>query len=152
MRLRILGPIVSLLLTVAVPAGSKPPAHVCEATALATAMQAVAAVCPCDTAANHGQYVSCAVGVIRQQLKSAALSWDCRRPVLSAVVHSTCGKPNFVTCCRTRGQASTCSIRRTAAGCVATGGCVGATTSCMDACTAGCGSPSGAFLDDPSLF
>ena len=86
--------------------------------------------CDCAGATNHGQYVKCAA-------------------------KSTCGKPGFVTCCRTKANGSTkCSTKSSADRCKDPKGgssCVGTFASCCDACTAtGCaggGSPSGAFID-----
>jgi hypothetical protein len=56
-------------------------------------------------------------------------------------MRSTCGKPGYVTCCRTRSSGKTsCSIKRSAARCVAPHGgtvCVGSVPSCCDACGAG---------------
>jgi hypothetical protein len=77
----------------------------------------------------------------------------CRGAVVKCAAKSTCGKPNFVTCCRTNAKGVTkCSTKSSANSCEPQKGgsaCVGTFSSCCDACTAtGCASsPSGAFLD-----
>jgi len=86
-------------------------------------------------------------------MRNGTLSRQCRRLARPGMVKSSCGKPGFVTCCRSRAFAAVaCGVKRDAASCVAAGGCVGSTSTCMDACASPCDSPSGAFLDTPSLF
>lgn len=63
-----------------------------------------------------------------------------RRPAMRG--KSVCGRPGFVTCCRTRHGATRCSIKRHASDCTsrppASGtACVGTYASCCDACTTG---------------
>jgi hypothetical protein len=120
-----------------------------DAADVAAARAAVAANCDCAGAANHGAFVSCAA----EQAKGLA-NKSCRGVVVSCAAKSTCGKPGFVTCCRTKSTGATkCSTKSSASKCVPPSGgsaCVGNFSSCCDACTAsGCvPSPSGAFLDD----
>jgi hypothetical protein len=114
-----------------------------------TAAQAAAATCDCNGFANHGQYVSC----VADAVNGAALeNRSCGGAVKKCAARSTCGKPGFVTCCRTKANGQTkCSTKSNADRCKAPKGgsaCVGSLPSCCDACTdGGCaGSPSGAFL------
>jgi hypothetical protein len=123
-----------------------------DAADVAAARAAVAANCDCATAANHGSYVSCASA----QAKSVLVNKSCRGSVVKCAARSTCGKPGFVTCCRTSSKGkTTCSTKRSASSCSAPKGgsaCVGVHASCCDACTTdGCASPSGAFLDGAGL-
>ena len=131
-----------------------------DAAAVATARASAEAACEaegrgCTSAPNHGQYVSC----ISQQLnQNATLPKECRGAAKKCAAKSTCGKPGFVTCCRTKPRsdgttATKCSIKRDADHCTAPKGgtaCAGAQSSCCDACLTGdCGggSASGAFFE-----
>jgi hypothetical protein len=72
----------------------------------------------------------------------AEVEATCKR----CAARSTCGKPGFVTCCRTSaGGVTRCSTKRDAERCVAPAGgsaCVGSVSSCCDACTdGGCAPP-----------
>src|SRR5262245_47906832 len=127
----------------------------CDPTADAAdiaAAQAAAATCDCGGFPNHGQYVKC----VAQAVNAAALeNRSCGGAVKECAARSTCGKPGFVTCCRTKATGETkCSTKSSADNCKAPKGgsaCVGTKASCCDACTdSGCagGSPSGAFLRD----
>ena len=129
-----------------------------DAAAVTTARAAAEAACAeqgkgCANAPNHGQYVSC----ISQQLNDdTSLPKECRGAAKKCAAKSTCGKPGFVTCCRTKTRSdgtpvTKCTIKRDAAHCTAPKNgtaCPGTESSCCDAClTADCtGSPSGAFL------
>jgi len=115
-----------------------------DAAAIAAARAAADAACDCNAPdQSHGQYVSCAV----QAINSSGLRMQCRGFVKKCYSRSTCGKPGFVTCCRTRtnphGVTSTkCSIKSDATHCTAPDGqsaCTGTHPSCCDACTdSGC--------------
>src|SRR5262249_31646793 len=62
---------------------------------------------------------------------------SCRGAVERCAAKSTCGKPGFVTCCRTSALGKTrCSVKKDAAHCTASHGTVGTCTSCCDACSA----------------
>ena len=85
-------------------------------------------------------------------VREGGMARGCRKLARSAAVHSTCGKPGAVTCCRTKESGATsCSVKRQPESCRAPRGgsaCVASATSCADACSdTGCASPSGAFLD-----
>ena len=120
-----------------------------DAADIAAARAAVALNCDCAGAANHGQYVKCA----GEQARTTLVNKSCRGAVVKCAAKSTCGKPNFVTCCRTNSKGVTkCSTKSSGNSCKPQKGgtaCVGTFSSCCDACTAsGCASsPSGAFLD-----
>ena len=135
---------LALLLGAVAPAVAKPN-NQCTPEMAAAALADLAVACPCDQAVNHGQYVSCGAHWAARAVREQTLPRACRRLVRKNTVRSVCGKPNFVTCCRT-GFAGTRCIVRTETACLHVGGTVGATESCADACTA---SPSGAFLDSP---
>ena len=120
-----------------------------DAADVAAARAAVAA-CDCTGAKNHGEFVSCAAGKAKETLTNRS----CMGFVVSCAAHSTCGKPGFVTCCRTTAAGKTkCSTKSGTSHCTAPkngSSCVGNFPSCCDACgaTGGCpSSPSGAFLD-----
>ena len=97
----------------------------------------------CATASNHGQYVKC---ISHQASADATLPRSCHGAVVKCAAKSTCGKPGFVTCCRTTAKGkTTCSIKSDAAHCKATKhgtACVGQRPSCCDACiSGGCAAP-----------
>ena len=118
------------------------------ATAVANARSAADTACGgCANATNHGQYVSC---VAQQANGNASLPTECRGFVKRCAARSTCGKPGFITCCKTKSDGTTtkCSTKhdRAGDGTICTdhappGGhaCVGSHQSCCDACTSsGC--------------
>ena len=123
-----------------------------DAADVAAARAAVEANCDCEGSSTHGAFVSCAADQARATLNNRS----CQGAVVECAANSTCGKPGFVTCCRTTATGRTkCSIKASASECVAPKGgsaCVGSFASCCDACTAGgcAASPSGAFLDASS--
>ena len=127
----------------------------CDATGvdagdIQNARAQVALNCNCAGSTNHGAFVKCAA----QQAKANLANQSCTGQVVRCAARSTCGKPNFVTCCRTSATGQTkCSTKSGADKCKAPNGgssCVAlGIPSCCDACSAtGCNaSPSGAFLD-----
>jgi hypothetical protein len=106
--------------------------------AVAGTRAAVESACPCASATRHGEYVRCAADVVNGEIAASALRVEWARAVRRCVRASTCGRPGAVTCCRTRASGETrCAVRRDASGCTAPRGgqaCVGAFTSCCDAC------------------
>src|SRR5262245_26478675 len=91
---------LALLVTVAVAAPVPAHSAACEdPTAVADARAAVTQQCPCDVT-NHGAYVSCAAGVVRQRIADRLLPRSCGGAVKRCAARSTCGKPGWVTCCR----------------------------------------------------
>src|SRR5206468_3738185 len=69
--------------------------------------------CPCAAATNHGQYVRCVAGVAKGEVDALRLPRPCKSSVVRCAARSTCGKPGFVTCCRTDSVGKIhCSIRR----------------------------------------
>jgi len=119
-----------------------------DAADFAAARKAVADNCDCTGAANHGTFVSCAA----DQANKTLMNKSCRGQVVKCAARSTCGKPGFVTCCRTKASGATkCSTKSSGERCKAPKGgtaCVSTFASCCDACTTGgcAASPSGAFL------
>lgn len=98
-------------------------------------------VCPCATATTHGAYVRCVADVARVAADHGDLPNGCRGAVVRCAAKSTCGRPGFFTCCRTKASGQTsCSRKSDASRCRAPSGghaCVGSAASCCDACTAG---------------
>jgi len=142
-------------------------AAACSDPAAAAMVRAqIATSCPCTSATNHGQHVSCVNHQLHQAMKSGALPKNCHGAVTRCAARSTCGKPGFVTCCfatpgtcvnglcpdgTTACSAAVpcpavikCHIKSSAAACSMDGGSPG-TGSCCDAVCAA--SPGGAFLD-----
>ena len=127
-----------------------------DAQAVADARAQVASDCDCN-AGTHGAYVKCAAGVANDRASHNLLRESCKGAVKKCAARSMCGKPGFVTCCRTNASGVTkCSIKSGAAKCTPPkdgSACVGTFSSCCDACTdTGCAaSPSGAFLGELSF-
>ena len=112
-----------------------------DKTDIANTRAAVLAICNffCSGSTSHGAYVDCAVHVANDTLTNKS----CERFVKKCASRSTCGRPGFVTCCRTNANHLTkCSTKSDQAHCTPPKGgtaCVGVFTSCCDACTAtGC--------------
>jgi hypothetical protein len=125
--------------------------------AVAAARAQVDVDCPCGDFPNHGQYVKCAAGVAKARADAMTLPKNCKGAVVKCAAKSTCGKPGFVTCCRTNSSGLTkCSTKPNASKCTPPkngSACVSSFSSCCDACTdTGCASPSGAFLDGPTAI
>ena len=59
---------------------------------------AIAAECTCETATNHGRYVSCVAHVVKRFSDQGLIPTNCKGKVTRCAAHSTCGKPGFVTC------------------------------------------------------
>ncbi|HXC53006.1 MAG TPA: hypothetical protein VN634_19120 [Candidatus Limnocylindrales bacterium] len=123
-----------------------------DGTKLAAARAQVAADCVCDQsdppAVNHGDYVSCAAGIAndRSSLDRADPNYlppTCKGPVKKCAAKSACGKPGFVSCCRSDGSSGfKCSAKSSAAACTDKGGVADACSSCCDACGANRTGPS----------
>src|SRR5579862_442756 len=114
-----------------------------DAAAVAAARSSIDEMCDCSDATPHGQYVRCAVSVVRTAVLTGHLPSYCKGAVVRCAARSICGKAGFVTCCRTTATGATsCKIKRDPALCVAPVGgeaCVGVFPSCCDACTdSGC--------------
>jgi hypothetical protein len=105
---------------------------------IANARAAVAANCDCAGATRHGEYVRCAV----QQIDAVLVNRSCRGRAKACAAKSACGRPGFVTCCRTRNDRTKCQTARSAAACEAKGGTASTCSSCCDACPAPGSGPS----------
>lgn len=124
-------------------AGAQPGLARCDPTTepdrgdVANARAAVATACDCAGAASHRDYVTCAA----EEARSTLVNKGCAGVVKRCASKSTCGKPGYVACCRTRSSGKTsCSLKQGAARCVAPKGgsaCASAVPSCCDACGAG---------------
>jgi hypothetical protein len=134
-----------LLLSVARIASAKcdPANNADDAASIANARAAADGACDCNTATNHGAYVKCAAAAINGALdgSDAQHSRPCRGAAKRCYAKSTCGKPDFVTCCKENAKGKiTCSVKSDAARCVppangsACANPVGVHTSCCDAC------------------
>jgi hypothetical protein len=95
--------------------------------------------CMCATATNHGAYVKCVAHALKASIKGGTAPKAFSGAIKRCAARSTCGKPGFVTCCRTTKKgAMKCSIKHGAAKCKAPSGGqahVGTHASCCDACS-----------------
>ena len=94
--------------------------------------------CDCAGATSHDDYVECVEMVTEDAVENGSLRPQCSGAVINCESQSTCGKPGFVTCCRTDSDGDTsCSIKSSASACNPPRGgsaCVGSVPSCCDAC------------------
>ena len=144
----------SALFLVASQAQAKCGDAVGDDAAVAAARVQANADCPCASFDNHGQYVKCVKGVAIARADNMTLPKNCKGSVIKCAAKSTCGKPGFVTCCKTTATGKVkCATKPSAAKCTPPSGgsaCVSGQSSCCDACLANGNcvpSPSGAFLD-----
>lgn len=97
----------------------------------------ILAACECGNASSHGAFLRCARAQLAQ-VPQERLMFFCRRTALKCLARSVCGKPEAVTCCRTKANGrQQCAIKRDAAHCTApTGGSasLGVSEACCDAC------------------
>ena len=121
---RIIGVITTMLLIL--PAGGYAASHATDCEAARCAVQEAISQCPCDSATNHGQYVSCVAHVRNHLAKNGTIPTNCKGALQRCAAHSICGKPGFVTCQIPKfGTCGTpCSVDPTAS-C-----CADATTTC----------------------
>ena len=121
---------------------------------------AIDAQCPCAAASNHGRHVSCVAHVVKKLSDDGEIPIQCRGKIKRCAARSVCGKEGFVTCqipvtgtcdlttltcvenatllCATDADcvvATKCKTKRSADHCLASGGTVGAGTSCCASCT-----------------
>ena len=122
---------------------------------------ALDAQCPCSAASNHGKHVSCVAHVVKRLAADGTVPTECKGKITRCAAHSICGKEGFVTCqvpvsgtcdlgtgtcienpaltCLADGDClieSKCRTKRSAVRCVASGGTVGAGSSCCANCVA----------------
>jgi hypothetical protein len=127
-----------------VPTTTTTPSSTSTTTTLACDPQTLAraqidAQCNCGGAANHGAYVKCVAQHVNAAVKMGTLPKSSAHPIKMCAARSTCGKPGFVTCCRTTAKGVTkCSIKHGAGKCKVKHGTatVGSHASCCDACSA----------------
>ena len=96
----------------------------------------------------------CATRVAKGAVKDGTLPKRCKGAVKTCAARSICGKPGFVTCCRTTAKGATrCSTKSSAALCKPPkqgSACVGQRPSCCDACVSGgCAEPGAARSEIP---
>jgi hypothetical protein len=89
-------------------------------SAVAATREAAEAQCACASATRHHRYMSCVSRVAHEAAASGTLPRRCRAAVMSCARRSVCGKPRYVTCCRTTARGTTtCAIKRSADACLA---------------------------------
>src|SRR5689334_8166507 len=107
-----------------------------DADAVTATRASIAETCDCSDATPHGQYVRCAVSVVRTAVITGHVPSYCKGAVVRCAAHSTCGTPGSVTCCRTNARGDTsCKVKRGPGLCIAPPGgdaCVGVFESCCD--------------------
>src|SRR5262249_6087011 len=87
---------------------TNPPSAGCPDAAEASAIAAAAdAECDCGGASDHGKFVRCVTQIAKSAIRSGTLPKQCKSAVVRCAARSTCGKPGFVTCCRTTAKGKT---------------------------------------------
>jgi hypothetical protein len=96
------GLLLSAMLSIPAAAQAPTPTPDCEAERCSTAVQDAVAACGCDTAATHGQYVSCVARAMNSLAQDGTIDQSCKGKIKRCAARSDCGKPAFETC--TKGQ------------------------------------------------
>ena len=124
-----------------------------DAVAVAATRAAIESACPCAAASDHGAYVRCARGVVSTAVGTGDLPRSCAGSVKKCVSKSTCGRPGYVTCCRTSASGKTkCRVKRPEKCTAPVGGsCTTGFSSCCDACTTGGCVPSPTATRTPTI-
>ncbi|HSQ01441.1 MAG TPA: hypothetical protein VL049_29825 [Candidatus Dormibacteraeota bacterium] len=155
--LRVFG---AFLLTMALGATAARAVVDCEPARCAV-QAAIDTQCPCAAATNHGQHVSCVAHVVKKLSADGTIPTQCKGKITRCAARSICGKAGFVTCqipvtgtCDTTTGTcvenatltcvidtdcvigSKCKTKSSGDLCLASGGVVGAGTSCCAACVA----------------
>src|SRR4051794_5753770 len=93
--------IVALAMTVGM--GQPASAKCNDDAAVAAARAQVAASCPCNGFANHGQFVKCSRDVANMLADNNQLPNNCKANVTQCAARSSCGRNNgnAVACCVT---------------------------------------------------
>src|SRR6185503_1458083 len=121
-----------------------------DAAQVAAVRADVESRCPCAAATSRADHVACVAGVAGEAVASGQLRRRCRSAVVRCAMRSTCGRPGFVTCCRTTADGDRkCRIRSSSESCTAPPGgtaCVGDQPSCCDACATGTCAPTSTTL------
>jgi hypothetical protein len=147
------GLFASMLLAPAVGVGAQAD---CEPARCAV-QAALNSACTCDTASNHGRYVSCVAHVVKQLSDAGTIPVTCRGAVKRCAARSVCGKPGFVTCqiptdtcdqttlhcvaqptlaCLVDADCGTrCKIKHSNDLCLRVGGAIGASSTCCATCS-----------------
>jgi hypothetical protein len=147
--------VAGVLVSLALPLAARAAAPDCEPARCAVQVR-VATECPCESATNHGRYVSCVAHIVNQLAHDGTIPTNCKGKVTRCAARSTCGKEGFVTCsiptdtcdtttftcvsdptiaCQTDLDCgSRCKISSSGDLCTAKGGFVGTSTSCCAAC------------------
>src|SRR5262249_46287138 len=131
-----------------------PPSACPDAQAAAAIEAAIEAQCNCVGAANHGAFVRCATRLAKAAVKARTLPKQCKGAVKRCAARSVCGKPGFVTCCRTTAKGpTTCSTKGRGGRCEPPRpgrACVGSRPGGCAACVAGgCAGATAAHLAVP---
>jgi plastocyanin len=113
-----------------------PPPACRDADAVARIRAEIDSRCDCAGASTHRSYVRCAAAVAREAARAGTLPRACKGKVKTCAATSTCGRPGFVTCCRTIAGVQTCSVKRSAVCRAPRRGtaCISDRPSCCDAC------------------
>lgn len=110
----------------------------CDAQAVAATRAMAETECDCTGAANNSFYVRCASELADREAAAGRLPDQCRSEVVRCSSSSVCGRPGWISCCRTNARGITrCRPKRSAVRCRAPhhgSACTSPRASCCDAC------------------
>lgn len=110
----------------------------CDAQAAAATRAKAEAQCDCTNAPGNSYYVRCASTVADQEAAAGRLPAQCRNEIVRCSSNSACGRPGYVSCCRTNKRGMTrCRPKRDAVRCHPPhegSSCTSPKASCCDAC------------------
>jgi hypothetical protein len=110
----------------------------CDAQATAAARAKAESECNCAGATSNRDYAQCAATVADREAAAGRLPDQCRTEVKRCSTNSTCGRPGWVSCCRTNRRGLTrCRPKRSAVRCHPPhegSSCFSSKPSCCDAC------------------
>jgi hypothetical protein len=147
--------VTAAVVSLALPLATRAATPDCEPARCAVQSR-VATECPCESATNHGRYVSCVAHIVNQLAHDGTIPTNCKGKVTRCAAKSTCGKDGFVTChiptdtcdtttftcikdpmiqCQTDLDCgSRCKVSSSGDLCTVKGGTVGTSTSCCADC------------------
>ncbi len=127
-------------------ADARPCESASDRAAVLDTTTAIQAQCECASAATHRDFIICAERVAKQRKQANLLPPECINEANRCAKRSTCGRPGWVTCCRTNQRGRThCYVKDDASKCKAPpngSAKIGTCPSCCQACGEGtCGAP-----------
>jgi hypothetical protein len=84
----------ALLVALAGPAGARAPGKAARTLDCTAAHCLIDSACSCESADNHGAYVSCVAHAVTEAIRAHVIPKRCHGRIVSCAGRSSCGKPN----------------------------------------------------------